>query len=233
MRLLLGTPSSPLSGVMLLRLLACLIVAVTWVGPCSASFDNPAPGIIAWCNASEPSYVPPTLNRITYAQRGAWACVGPYGNIPQTDNPDYTGCATADAWGTDDAQCVVPGYNFMPTSSQMPDAPRGTATIGYPATINQRDVCNELVYSAPLVDRLGAVYGKVKIFKDYSDMLYVTSSLYALTNYTPHGQVRPAYSGISLFSKAGTPTSATLQALAFLFSSQDQSALINLLNSNT
>eukprot|EP00798_Chlamydomonas_sp_ICE-L_P012772 gene12772-16027_t len=58
----------------------------------SADFANPAPGIITWCNYSEPSYVPSDLTRITRGTRGAWACLGPYGNNPPQQNLDYTGC---------------------------------------------------------------------------------------------------------------------------------------------
>eukprot|EP00798_Chlamydomonas_sp_ICE-L_P010825 gene10825-16911_t len=58
----------------------------------SADFANPAPGIITWCNYSEPSYAPSDLTRITRGTRGAWACLGPYGNNPPQQNLDYTGC---------------------------------------------------------------------------------------------------------------------------------------------
>eukprot|EP00798_Chlamydomonas_sp_ICE-L_P012773 gene12773-16030_t len=57
-----------------------------------ADYANPAPGIITWCNYSEPSYVPTNINRITRGTRGAWACLGPYGNNPLPQQPEYTGC---------------------------------------------------------------------------------------------------------------------------------------------
>eukprot|EP00798_Chlamydomonas_sp_ICE-L_P010824 gene10824-16910_t len=157
----------------------------------SADFANPAPGIITWCNYSEPSYVPSDLTRITRGTRGAWACLGPYGNYPQQQNLDYTGCPTADSWGSDVRQCAVPGY--YPMGSLAAPTNR-TVQPGFPATFDQRDACNQNVYTAPLVDSLGNEYGSVDIFKDYDDNLYVTSTLWSLTNFTPHGQTARATS---------------------------------------
>eukprot|EP00798_Chlamydomonas_sp_ICE-L_P003781 gene3781-13849_t len=161
------------------------------------SRDN---GIQSWCNYSEPLYASSGLTRTTRGPRGAWACVGdhgnmgggdtyvgPFGNVPLKTNLDYTGCATADRWATDGSQCMVPGYNPMsPVDYQKPMQSTGP---GFPATYDQTDVCNQNVYTANLEDKAGNVYGTVRIFKDYADNLFVSTSLNALTGYSPHGQV--------------------------------------------
>eukprot|EP00798_Chlamydomonas_sp_ICE-L_P010829 gene10829-16915_t len=64
----------------LLDLLANLAVAYVR-GPALGLFQpqveaSPAPGVVTWCNYTEPSYEPDTLNRSSYGPHGAWACVG-------------------------------------------------------------------------------------------------------------------------------------------------------------
>jgi hypothetical protein len=61
---------------------------------------------------------------------------------------------------------------------------------GFPATYDQQKVCNQNIYTTTLVDRTGASYGSVRMFKDYTDNLFITVSLDALTDFTPSGQVR-------------------------------------------
>ena len=73
----------------MLALLGVLLIAPSYVW---ADAAHPAPGIQSWCNYTEPKYIPSSLTRITVAQRGAWACVGPFGNNPLPASPDYTGC---------------------------------------------------------------------------------------------------------------------------------------------
>ena len=60
---------------------------------------------------------------------------------------------------------------------------------GFPATFDQQRVCNQNIYTTTLIDRTGASYGTVRMFKDYADSLYISVSLDALTDFVPSGQV--------------------------------------------
>eukprot|EP00195_Chlamydomonas_chlamydogama_P005626 CAMPEP_0202898442 /NCGR_PEP_ID=MMETSP1392-20130828/6965_1 /ASSEMBLY_ACC=CAM_ASM_000868 /TAXON_ID=225041 /ORGANISM="Chlamydomonas chlamydogama, Strain SAG 11-48b" /LENGTH=381 /DNA_ID=CAMNT_0049584375 /DNA_START=230 /DNA_END=1371 /DNA_ORIENTATION=- len=121
------------------------------------------------------------LGSVTGAGSG-WPTPGPftngtdYSSLAPTDfSIAPTLCRTADNWGTDPAQCSVPGYGAKNLFT-----PNG-APSSYPITYDQKDSCNQVVIRAPLVDRMNQsnVFGQVYIWKDYQDVLFVTVSLNA------------------------------------------------------
>eukprot|EP00798_Chlamydomonas_sp_ICE-L_P010380 gene10380-8321_t len=177
-------------------MLLLLIQVVAVLRLVSADSENPAPGIKSWCDFSEPSYGQ-SRNRISAGERGAWACVGKYyshrGGGGDEDLmatglflPTQNTLDTVDRWATDGEQCMVPGPNPMPPfTAGQPENIRP----GFPSTFNLDDVCQQYVYQTDLVDKPGRKYGTVYIFKDTEDVLHITVSLYAITDYATSGQL--------------------------------------------
>lgn len=97
-----------------------------------------------------------------------------------------TACLTADNWGTDPAQCMYPGFGKNPlfiTGTNGQPAP-----TSYPITYAQNNACDLAVHSAPLFNVVNPaeVYGKLFVWKDYSDNLFITVSLNA-SGWAPPG----------------------------------------------
>eukprot|EP00798_Chlamydomonas_sp_ICE-L_P020300 gene20300-biopygen29087 len=125
-----------------------------------------AGGINTWCAYKDP-FIPGTLDRTTYFG-GSNACK----ILTFNDNP--TNCPTSDGWGIDSEQCVYPGYNPIAQPVSFPS----TAVLpGYPGTFDQTLACNQVVFMSVLVDSTNTTYGELRVFKDYSDKLYVTATV--------------------------------------------------------
>eukprot|EP00798_Chlamydomonas_sp_ICE-L_P008651 gene8651-biopygen15554 len=125
-----------------------------------------AGGIETWCAFRDP-FIDVGLTRATYFQ-GATPC-----RINGFDN-SLTDCSTSDGWGIDIEQCVYPGYNPI---NQPVSYPANTVLPGYPGTFDQTLACNQVVFMSELVDSANITYGEVRVFKDYSDKLYVTATV--------------------------------------------------------
>eukprot|EP00798_Chlamydomonas_sp_ICE-L_P020291 gene20291-biopygen29079 len=124
-----------------------------------------AGGINTWCAYSDP-FIPDALGRAGYFS-GANAC-----KINTFDTP--TNCPTSDGWGINGDQCVYPGYNPI---AQPVSYPSTAVLPGYPGTFDQTLACNQVVFMSVLVDSSNVTYGEVRVFKDYSDKLYVTATV--------------------------------------------------------
>jgi hypothetical protein len=89
-------------------------------------------------------------------------------------------CQTADNWGADPQQCLLPGYG----APNLFIYNRQTGALGptsYPVTYDQKMACEQVVFRSPLVNvaRPSDVFGQIFVWKDYSDYLYITVSLNA------------------------------------------------------
>eukprot|EP00798_Chlamydomonas_sp_ICE-L_P032454 gene32454-biopygen13887 len=125
-----------------------------------------AGGINTWCHYRDPFITDVSLDRITYFS-GANACK------INTFNSS-TNCPTSDGWGVDVDQCVYPGYNPI---AQPVSYPSTDVLPGYPGTFDQTLACNQVVFMSVLVDSTNTTYGELRVFKDYSDKLYVTATV--------------------------------------------------------
>lgn len=96
-------------------------------------------------------------------------------------------CQTADNWGTDPSQCLVPGYG-APQLFMLDRVTGAAAPTSYPITYDQKAACEQVVFTTDLVDIQNSnnIYGRLYAWKDYSDFLYVTVSLNA-TGFGPAG----------------------------------------------
>ncbi|GAX75913.1 hypothetical protein CEUSTIGMA_g3356.t1 [Chlamydomonas eustigma] len=103
-----------------------------------------------------------------------------------------TACRTADNWGTDMTQCLVPGFGapdlFAYTSAY------GSAPTSYPFTYDQKGACNLVVVTMDMVDKAAPsnIYGRMYVWKDYSDNLYITVSINA-TGFGPPSLVTSGF----------------------------------------
>ena len=86
---------------------------------------------------------------------------------------------TADNWGTDPWQCLVPGYARPPLFILRGDG--RAAPTSYPITYDRGDACDHAVFTTDLVDVRSAdrVLGQLHVWKTYSDRLHVTVTLNA------------------------------------------------------
>eukprot|EP00798_Chlamydomonas_sp_ICE-L_P020357 gene20357-biopygen29128 len=125
-----------------------------------------AGGINTWCAYSDP-FIPDNLGRTCYF-RGANACK----TNQIVGNP--SSCPTSDGWGVNGDQCVYPGYNPI---AQPVSYPSTAVFPGYPGTFDQTLACNQVVFTSVLVDSTNTTYGELRVFKDYSDKLYVTATV--------------------------------------------------------
>eukprot|EP00798_Chlamydomonas_sp_ICE-L_P024242 gene24242-biopygen18717 len=156
-----------------------------------------AGGINTWCAFSDPFIPGSELNRTTYFG-GANACK----ILTFADNP--TNCPTSDGWGIDVAQCVYPGYNPI---AQPVSFPSTTVLPGYPGTYDQILACNQVVFTSVLVDSANVTYGELRVFKDYSDMLYVTATVRPVFFGSDSTYQPPAFNNHQwLHSQPPTPT---------------------------
>ncbi len=101
----------------------------------------------------------------------------------------------------------------------------------YPITYDQKQACNNIVYSTELVDSSSISYGKVFVWKDYGDVLYVTVSLYASgwgaeakSPFSPglYGQYlfsQPSQTNGQIFLWSGLPNGVTNYYISDLVSS--------------
>ena len=73
---------------------------------------------------------------------------------------------------------MVPGFGppnlYVNNGNTFPIA-------AFPITYDQKQACNNVVYTSALVDSVNSnyVYGKLYVWKDYIDNLYVTVSINA------------------------------------------------------
>ena len=137
---------------------------------------------------------------------------------------------TADNWGTDPQQCMVPG--FAGTRLYVNNVGNVMNPIAsFPITYDQKKACGYVVFSTPIVDRTNPiyVYGQMYVWKDYFDVLYVTVSLNA-TGFGPGPE--PAFNAMTY------PVAPANTKGQFLFTSPSSanpgapSAWINLWNQN-
>ena len=86
---------------------------------------------------------------------------------------------TADNWASDPTQCAVPGYGY-------PVLFNGSAPYSYPITYDQKQTCEGIVFSVPLVDTVSNLtYAQMYVWKDYTDRLFVTVSINATAFVAP------------------------------------------------
>lgn len=95
----------------------------------------------------------------------SWCAIPENQNTIQCNKQSYTSCATSDSWGTNADQCIWPTYNHE--------------------TIDRKSfVCNQVIHESSLVDSSNVIFGHVRFFKDYNDILYITANVLPSTGET-------------------------------------------------
>lgn len=117
-------------------------------------------------------------------------------------------CQTADNWGTDPTQCLLPGFG-APTLFLYNRQTGALGPTSYPITYDQKAACEQVVFRSSLVNKASPsdVYGTIYVWKDMSDFLYITVSLNA-TGFGPSLTSNPSGFGSNpgqfLFSSPST-----------------------------
>ncbi|GAX77910.1 hypothetical protein CEUSTIGMA_g5352.t1 [Chlamydomonas eustigma] len=185
-----------------------LLINVTWLLCYLTYVHSLQTGLLYWCSLIEGGTNMALVPEDNFGQppRTTWLgfpsqyCINCHSQNVQTNLVQYTfsngsaypsnvassvysiapsNCETADNWATDSSQCMVPGYGapnlYISTASGI------IAPTSYPVTYDQKLACDLIVFTTPMVDKLNnaITYGKMYVWKDYSDNLYITVSINA------------------------------------------------------
>lgn len=129
-------------------------------------------------------------------------------------------CYTTDNWGTVSSVCKVPGYGNGYSLIAGSNGIFGPSS--YPINYDQKTACGQVVFTSDLIDYTSLTlsaqiitYGKLYVWKDFQDNLYVTLSI----NATSFGPSRPpSNTGVFLPFGPGQPSNVG----QFLFSNPSQ-----------